>query len=606
MEHKTLILFFYLFTLLAGTLFFIPAVFVNRFTTAPAVWMQAGVGIGLLGYVLLNKPRISVPPKEFLILLAIAGLYLLSRILWSLESRVTVLTLIAAFFLFYAIGIQKRLFMLFSLLGAMLALWGLGQYAGLLPSYHGVFPVTGPFDNPAGLSASLALLLPFSLYGCTRSSKKYRLLFIVAACLTGCVIILSQARAAILATIVILCFFFIRFLSKKKRSLSLVHYFVISLAGIGLIAGLAFLKKDSAGGRLLIWKCTGQLIARKPVFGFGHHGFTANYMNEQAAYFTHHPDSQYAMLADNIRHPFNEYLKWLTDYGIAGFCLIILLIAIPLYHSRKNHSPEAATLRLSLLSIGICALFSYPLNYPFIRLMTVMILAFLLAAGQTQQTAVPNNGWLKGAVSLFSLALLSVTVYQAFCEREWHTIAHRSLRGQTGEMLPRYKSLYPHLRKNELFLYNYAAELNVSGHYTESLQVAHECEKRWADYDLQMLMADDCLQSQPYGKTETHLKQAAAMCPVKFMPLYRLAEFYKTTGRNGEARKIAQIITDKKIKIPSPIINSIKNKMQNLLNEPDSVNDSPQRITSDKTTTSYFSWQEHLLKDRPPRALLPT
>ncbi len=606
MKNKTHILFFYLFTLLVGTLFFIPAVFVNRFTTAPAVWMQAGVGIGLLGYVLLNNRRISVPPKGFLILMAIGGLYLLSRSLWSVESLVTVLTCIAAFFLFYAIGIQKRLFMLFSLLGTILALWGLGQYTGLLPSYHGVFPVTGSFDNPAGLSASLALLLPFSLYACTRSSKKYRLLFIVAACLTVCVIILSQARAAILATIVILCFFFIRFLPKKKRSLSPVHYFVISLAGIGLIAGLAFLKKDSAGGRLLIWKCTGQLIAQKPVFGFGHHGFTANYMNEQAAYFNKHPDSQYAMLADNIRHPFNEYLKWLTDYGIAGFCLIILLIAIPLYHSRKNHSQETATLRLSLLSIGICALFSYPLNYPFIRLMTVMILAFLLAAGRTQQTAVPNNGWLKGVISLFSLGLLSVTVYQAFCEREWYTIAHRSLRGQTGEMLPRYKSLYPHLRKNELFLYNYAAELNVSEDYTESLQVARECEKRWADYDLQMLMADDCLQSQQYGETETHLKQAAAMCPVKFMPLYRLAELYRETGRKGEAQVFALKILNKAVKIPSPVINSIQNKMQNLLNDTDSANDSSHIIKSDKKSPPAFSWQDHLLKDRPPKALLPT
>ncbi|HBL32596.1 MAG TPA: hypothetical protein DDZ96_02100 [Porphyromonadaceae bacterium] len=606
MKNKTHILFVYLFALLAGTLFFIPAVFVNRFTTAPAVWMQAGVSVGIVGYVLLNKQRIPVPPKGFLILLAIGGLYFLSRSHWSVESLVTVLTLIAAFLLFYAVGRQKRLFMLFSLLGTILALWGLGQYAGLLPSYHGVFPATGPFDNPAGLSASLALLLPFSLYGCIRSPKKYRLLAIAAACLTVCVIVLSQARAAIFAAAVILVFFFLRLLRERGIKLSVVHYTVAGLAGIVLIAGLFFLKKDSAGGRLLIWKCTGQLMARKPVFGFGHHGFTANYMNQQAAYFTKHPDSKYAMLADNIRHPFNEYLKWLTDYGIAGFCLAILVIAVPLHHSRKNPSPEAATLRLSLLSIGICALFSYPLNYPFIRLMTVMLLAFLLAAGQKQQTAVPNNGWIKTVIPLFSLGLLSGTVYQAFCEREWYTIAHRSLRGQTEEMLLRYKSLYPHLRKNELFLYNYAAELNVSGHYTESLQVAHECEKRWADYDLQMLMADDCLQSQQYGETETHLKQAAAMCPVKFMPLYRLAELYRETGRKGEAQVLALKILNKAVKIPSPVINSIQNKMQNLLNDTDSANDSSHIIKSDKKSPPAFSWQDHLLKDKPPKALLPT
>ena len=102
----------------------------------------------------------------------------------------------------------------------------------------------------------------------------------------------------------------------------------------------------------------------------------------------------------------------------------------------------------------------------------------------------------KGIVTLFSLGLLSATSYQAFYEREWHKTAHRSLRGETPRMLPRYKSLYTHLRYKDLFLYNYAAELNVAGYYEESLQIASECEKLWADYDLQMLMADNCRQLQ--------------------------------------------------------------------------------------------------------------
>jgi len=132
----------------------------------------------------------------------------------------------------------------------------------------------------------------------------------------------------------------------------------------------------------------------------------------------------------------------------------------------------------------------------------------------------------KGIVILFSLGLLSATSYQAFYEREWHKTAHRSLRGETRQMLPRYKSLYTHLSYKDLFLYNYAAELNVAGHYKESLQIASECEKLWADYDLQMLMADNCMKMKNYTETERHLNRASAMCPVKFMPLYRLTELY--------------------------------------------------------------------------------
>lgn len=119
-------------------------------------------------------------------------------------------------------------------------------------------------------------------------------------------------------------------------------------------------------------------------------------------------------------------------------------------------------------------------------------------------------------------------------------------------------------------------------------------------------MADNCLQLQQYTETENHLEKAAAMCPVKFIPLYQLTELYLETGRKEEARVLAQKILDKKVKIPSPVISSIKSKMRNLLNEPDSLDDSTQLIKSDMKTTVTSSWQDCLLDPRIPMALLPT
>jgi len=599
---------FYLFALFAGTLFFIPAIFVNRFTTAPASWMQTCISIGIIGYVLLTKERIPLPPKGFIFLITIWAIYHIWQNLGNVENTVTISTLIAGFFLFYAIWSwlkdEKLLFTLFSFLALALSLWGFGQFTGLLPSYNGSFSVTGPFDNPAGISASLALLLPFPLYGCLQ--KKYRVIAIIAVCLNVTVIILSRARAAILSTAIIFILFFIRVLKEKNIRLSLVHYAVISVSCLLLLAGLFFVKKDSANGRLLIWQCSGQLITRKPAFGYSGNGFTANYMNEQASYFARYPDSKYANIADNARHPFNEFLKGTVNYGIIGLGLTLLLVIIPLWVSRKKDYPELFFIRLSLLSIGICAFFSYPLNYPFIRIITTALLAFVLAA-DPQLSVIAKNGYLtKGIILMFSLGLLSATTYQAIYEREWHKTAHKLLRGETAQMLPRYKSLYAHLHRKDLFLYNYAAELNVVGHYKESQQIACECDSLWADYDLQMLMADNCLQLQQYDKTESHLKKAAAMCPVKFMPLYQLVEIYLQTGQEEDARLLAQKILDKQVKIPSPVINSIKNKMRNLLNEPDSLNDSLQIIQSDMKPTTTSSWQDCFLDRRTPRALLPT
>ncbi len=601
---------FFLFTLFAGTLFFIPSIFVNRFVTAPALWMQIGISLGIIGYILLIKERIPLPPKTFIFLIIIWAIYHLWQSRGNIENGITIITLIAAFFLSYAIWKyfqdKKILFILFTSLGLILSLWGLGQFTGLLSSYNGSFALTGSFDNPAGISAALVVLLPFSLYCSYYFEKKYRISAIITACLIVTVIVLSQARTAILAAAIIFIFFLIRLLKERNIKLFPIHYITISIGCLLLLVGLVFMKKDSANGRLLIWQCSGQLVSRKPVFGYGGYGFTANYMNGQASHFIKHPDNKYAVLADNVRHPFNEFLKWAVNYGMVGLFLTLLLIIIPLWGSRRMGSPELFFIRLSLLSIGVCALFSYPFNYPFIRLMAAALLAFALAAGSQSSLTVTNGYLSRGIAMLFALGLLSASVYQAFYEREWHKIAHRSLKGETQQMLPRYKSLYTHLRHKDLFLYNYTAELNVAGRYGESLQIARECEDIWGDYDLQMLMADNCRELQQYSDTEKHLKKAAAMCPIKFMPLYRLIELYLETGRKEEARILAQKIVNKKIKIPSPIINSIKNKMRNLLNEPNSSDDSTQIIQSNMKPTTIFLWQDCLLDPRIPRALLPT
>ncbi|MCE5204770.1 MAG: O-antigen ligase family protein [Porphyromonadaceae bacterium] len=598
----------YLFTLLAGTLFFIPAIFVNRFITAPALWMQAGISIGIAGCVLLTKGRIPLPPKNIVFLMMMWVIYHLWQSRGNIENVITIITLIAVFFLFYAtwsrLKDKKLLFLLFSFLALALSLWGLGQFISLLPSYNSSFAVTGPFDNPAGISASLAFLLPFPLYRCLQ--KKYREISIIAVCLIVTAIILSQARTAVLATVVIFLLFFIRLLRERNIKPLPVHYTAISVSCLLLTAGLFFMKKDSANGRLLIWKCSAQLISRKPVCGYGSNGFTANYMNEQASYFTKHSDSKYQMLADNVRHPFNEFLKWMVNYGLAGLFLTLILVIIPLSVSWKNNSPEQFFIRLSLLSIGICALFSYPFNYPFVRLMTVALVAFAVAANPQKNSITINGGLTKAIAALVLLTLLCGTAYQAFHEHEWYKMAYKSLRGETHRMLPLYKSLYVHLSHKDLFLYNYAAELNVAGHYDESQQIARECDSLWADYDLQMLMADNCLKLQQYNETESYLKKAAVMCPVKFMPLYQLTELYLKTGRKEEARVLTQKILDKNVKVPSPVINSIKIKMRNLLNVPDSLDDSTQLIKSDIKTTVTSSWQDYLLDPRIPRALLPT
>jgi tetratricopeptide (TPR) repeat protein len=152
-------------------------------------------------------------------------------------------------------------------------------------------------------------------------------------------------------------------------------------------------------------------------------------------------------------------------------------------------------------------------------------------------------------------------------EIKWNTVAKKSLAGQTAKVLPEYDKLYKYLGRNGLFLYNHAAELHEIGEYEKSLSVFERCAEYYNDFDVQMLIADNYSKLKRYSEAESCLKLASTMCPGRFMPLYQLVELYKTTDRMNEAITLAQKILDKKVKIPSPTVNAIKNKMKQMLEE---------------------------------------
>jgi energy-coupling factor transporter transmembrane protein EcfT len=270
------------------------------------------------------------------------------------------------------------------------------------------------------------------------------------------------------------------------------------------------------------------------------------------------------MLADNVNRPFNEYILLLTDYGIAGFVLFLAgCWFVWKSFLRGRREPVVRLAGCCLLSVAVFAFFSYPLTYPFVWIITMMSIAVIVYHAKYPVKIPGRVLFMAKILTIPAILFFGWKTYQRMSnEMLWCKIAHRSLTGQTERMLPEYERLRPALSGNELFLYNYTAELNVSGHYDKSLQVARECERLWADYDLQMLMADNCEKLQQYDEAERHYRKAAAMCPVKFMPLYQLAKLYDATGSKSRALELAKIILSKKIKIPSPTIAAIQEEMR--------------------------------------------
>lgn len=319
-------------------------------------------------------------------------------------------------------------------------------------------------------------------------------------------------------------------------------------------------KKDSANGRLLIWKVSCEMIKDKPLFGHGYGSFKAKYMDYQAQYFINNPNSKYHSLADNVQHPFNEFIKVTVEFGIIGITALGVIILFILKRFNKPDN-EFKSLALSGFMAYIAfAFFSYPLQYISIWLLLILYLSFLFHPMEVKiENKIIKLGIRMIVITTCCIGLVYV-LGQIKAELKWKEIAIKSLNGETVEMLPEYKKLYPTLKSNPFFLYNYGAELNVAGKYDESITVLTQCQKRFNDYDLQLLLADNYYKKGDFLKATQILEHASNMIPCRFSPLDQLLQIYIDTGQEEKAHKIAMEIIDKKVKIPSLTINRIKNE----------------------------------------------
>lgn len=439
------------------------------------------------------------------------------------------------------------------------AVYGIFQFLHILPAF-GKLRVTGSFDNPAGLAAAMCAGLPFALCLWHDRRKWMRYFAVAAALIMVAAVCLTCSRAGIVSVIVVIS---IVAISKTSHKIA-ARQIIIALLPI-LLAALYFVKRDSADGRLLIWRCSLEMVADKPVFGHGPGGFTAHYMDYQAGYFREHPDSPYARLADTVHHPFNEYLLVAVDYGLFGLLVLGALgyVALRRYRKQDTKDPAVRAAGLSLISIGVFALFSYPFLYPFTWVAMLFSLWIIFGRPWPVLAAVRIVA-VVAAASVCVFALLDMR-----CRLDWCKANRMPLAGNTETIRARYEQLHGYFAHDRFFLYNYAVKLSDLGRYDRSLVVARDCSRIWADYYLQLVSGDDCMKQERYEQAEEYFRQAAAMCPARFIPPYKLATIYAATGRTAEARTVAAAILEKEIKVPSSAVYAVRHKMRQLIDSTD-------------------------------------
>ena len=226
------------------------------------------------------------------------------------------------------------------------------------PETGKTFRVVGNFDNPAGYASMLALSVPFILYFALSGRRRMRYAVGVVCAIVVGAIVLSGSRTGILAVAATGLLYAVRRRSDFLRRTTAWKKIVLAATAVSVAAGLYFIKKESADGRLLIGRCTWEMIREKPLTGHGYRCFEAGYMLRQARYFERNPESGFAPLADNVKHPFNEFLLLTAEFGAVALLLTALWIASLIRAYRKNPNDESYTLATALSAAAALCCFS--------------------------------------------------------------------------------------------------------------------------------------------------------------------------------------------------------------------------------------------------------
>lgn len=345
----------------------------------------------------------------------------------------------------------------FSIVCFILSGYGLLQYSGYIPSTHYAFPITGTYENPAGFAAVQAALFPFASVLCFDKEQKRLISWLAGLTAVACAltITLSGSRAGLLA----ICASAAVVLAFKTKVLSLFKthkwlWVVLVLVAVALSFLLYRVKTGSANGRLFVWSICWDMIKERPLFGYGIGGIEKHYMDAQAAYFSVHPDSPYVMLADNVTHPFNEYIKLTVNYGLVGLTIALCLLALTikrLFNSRENVKVIGLAVTASVF---VMCQFSYPFHYAAVWFISAIAIipAFFSRGGDNKEWITPK--YLRISLSILSSLLLVLLLRMMYLDLKWAEMSKRSLAGHTERMLPFYEKMKPLMQHNPLFLYN--------------------------------------------------------------------------------------------------------------------------------------------------------
>ena len=512
---------------------------------------------------------------------------------WSLnpepEKLIFAGQLVILWFLLRYILTAYREFKFFFLFVLMLtalieAVWGMLQLHGYSYSNHSLFRLTGSFFNPGPYSGYLAVILPVCLWAALKFQKGMH--YFAWICVGAILLVLpaGMSRSAWMAAVVACGWvYWAERIGWRKTKAVYIRYknatipfivIVAILAGCAIAGGYG-MKRDSADGRLLMWKVTGKAIAGHPVTGTGLGGFPEAYAEAQAEYFkSGKATEKEKRVAGCPEYAFNEYLQVGLEQGIGGLIVFVAWLGSIVYYGIRNRQHGAAG---GVLALAVFAVSSYPLQLPSFWVALVFLGAISVTKGGTltRSSALSVSSVCPiTIISLLSLASVCLFIlqkgqYEAY--KRWGRI-QMIYNNKTYESVAEdYHGLHDKLKHKPEFLFEEAQCLSKTGQYTEAIRALERAKRLSGDPMIRYMIAKNRQALGDYREAERELLHAIEILPERLYPYYLLAKLYAEPAfyQADKFRVAAEAVLAKEPKVESTAIREMRGEIKKMVEKGD-------------------------------------
>ena len=471
--------------------------------------------------------------------------------------------------------------------GVVEAVWGLGQLYGYFPTKHTLFKTTGSFFNPGPYGGFIAMVIPINLHlwlSYKRKKKWLSYVFFVAGMVCLLVLPATLSRTAWIAAI-IGCILVL--LGEKRIIIKMRDYWkrykkrhTLFIFGLCLftalsVYGIYHLKKDSADGRLFMWKITTLAILEAPLKGTGLGGFPSSYADAQISFFKSGKATTTEMqVAGSPEYAFNEYLQVFLEQGPVGFLLFLLLTFLIIKSGIKNKQRGAAG---GFLTLSVFAFASYPYQLWQFPIAWVILGTVCTSNSVNFNTHSSHQSWktvvpflvILGGLVYGSISLASSHKVYRDAREEWKRLQPLYNMKSYESVAESYATLYRILNYEPKFVFEHGVILNAMGKLEEANRVLARGIEKSCDPMFLNVRGRNYHEMGNYHKAEQCFHNSLLLLPGRVYPYYLLVKLYADPAYHqpDKMQETARIALKMEPKIYSMAIEEMRNEIRKIMHE---------------------------------------